>query len=828
LGLRYAFSALFVKLTAVLSLLSIAMNDLVLFAGNSLIGLLFLGLWFADKKQRGYFAYWGIADICLGIAAILVLLMHTHNSTATLPVDWRPLITPLVGAGYALMIGGSLRYRGQSFNWRDALILTIAYTALTIGARYAYPPAAKWLSAIILSIALGSVAWALWSRNTLERLAASLYALRTFNGVILVLGGGLVLNSPHTPLAHILTLSASACLLIAVFYRKASELGHHNELLTFSNQLITSLQSPTDERNLAEEALRQLALHTPGQSALVHLIDESGRWFELAASHGHTREVLDVVQRMPVDETLSGQAVRMRKTILTHNYANEPGAWQVLVDAYQRAGIMVNVSVPLVSENQPIGVLNLSYPERGELTQHELDTLKSAGQVLGLSLDRVRNVRDLAYRANHDSLTGLGNRDALHHCVEALRLERRRDIFALLLIDLDRFKDINDALGHKTGDHLLCEVARLLRNSLAGQHGQAFRLGGDEFAIILPQLSSEDEGRKLAGALAVNISQRLQVGQMALRVDVSIGIAFAPRHGNTSHELLRCADVAMYRAKHAGTGIEVYERSQDPHSAERLELLARIPEAIRREEFVLYYQPQLDLHTHRLVACEALIRWQHPERGLLPPGEFIPLAEVSDVIRPLTEWITDTAMAQASHWQSKRLPLRVAFNLSARNILDPNFTMHLLSAVEKYGLAPHNIELELTETVLLHDPANSAVVLNDLAHRGFVLALDDFGTGFSSLSYLQRYPFSILKIDRSFVSDMHKDHASLEIVRSTIQLAHALGMKVVAEGVEDEATLLSLRNLGCNYAQGYFIGRPMMAEQIANWQKEAPVLRVAG
>jgi diguanylate cyclase (GGDEF)-like protein len=804
------------------------MNDLVLLAGNSLIGLLFLGLWLADKKQRSYFAWWGIADIALGFAAMLALIMSIQKDLGVDISAWRLLIIPMAAAGYAMMIGGSLRYKGQYFNWRDALVLLVAYVALAVGARYAFPPAAKWLTALVLGLSMGSIAWALWSRNALERVASGLFALRAANGVWLVLSGGIVLNSPQTPLSHVLTLSASACLLIAIFYRKASELEHHNELLTFSNQLITALQTPTDERNLAEEALRQLERHTSGQGALVHLIDDSGRWFNLIAAHGHTQEVLEIVQRMPVDATLSGQAVRMRKTVFTHDYASEPGAWNVLAEAYRRAGIMVNVSVPLVSENRPLGVLNISYPDRSELTSNELDTLKSAGQVLGTSLDRVRNVRDLAYRANHDSLTGLGNRDALHHCVEAMRLDRRRDVFAMLLIDLDRFKDVNDALGHTTGDQLLCEIARILRNSLSGQSGQAFRLGGDEFAIILPQLANEEEGRKLAGALAVKISQRLQVAQMALRIDVSIGIAFAPRHGNTSHELLRCADVAMYRAKHNGTGIEVYDRALDPHSAERLELLARIPEAIRKEEFVLYYQPQLDLHNHRLVACEALIRWQHPDRGLLPPSEFIPLAEVSDVIRPLTEWITDTAMAQASQWQANRLPLRVAFNLSARNILDPNFVPHLLAMLEKHGLAPHNVELELTETVLLHDPANSAVILNELAKRGFVLALDDFGTGFSSLSYLKRYPFNILKIDRSFVSDMHKDASSLEIVRSTIQLAHALGMKVVAEGVEDEQTLNSLLSLGCNYAQGYFIGRPMMASQIAIWQKEAPVLRVAG
>lgn len=804
------------------------MNDLVLLAGNALIGLLFLGLWFADKKQRSYFAWWGSADICLGFAAMAALFMSIQNSMGVDSSAWRLLIVPLAAAGYALLIGGSLCYKGQQFNWRDALVLAVAYIALAVGTRYAFPPAAKWLTAVVLGLALASVAWALWSRSTLERVASVLFGLRAVNGAWLVLSGGMVLNSPHTPIAHVLTLSASACLLIAVFHRKASELEHHNELLTFSNELITSLQTPSDERSLAEEALRQLERHTSGQGALVHLMDDSGRWFELVAAHGHSQEVLEIVQRMPVDSTLSGQAVRMRKTVFTHDYASEPAAWDVLAAAYRRAGIRVHVSVPLVSENQPLGVLNISYPERSELTAHELDTLKSAGQVLGTNLDRVRNVRDLAYRANHDTLTGLGNRDALHHCVEAMRLSRRRDVFAMLLMDLDRFKEVNDALGHTTGDQLLREIARILKGSLSGQAGQAFRLGGDEFAIILPQLASEDEGRKLAGALAVNISQRLQVAEMALRIDVSIGIAFAPRHGNNSHELLRCADVAMYRAKHNGTGIEVYERALDPHSAERLELLARIPEAIRREEFVLYYQPQLDLNTHRLVACEALIRWQHPDRGLLPPGEFIPLAEVSEVIRPLTDWIIDTAMAQAAKWRGNRLPLRVAFNLSARNILDPNFVTNLLCMLETHGLEPQNIELELTETVLLHDPASSALVLNELANRGFMLALDDFGTGFSSLSYLQRYPFNILKIDRSFVSDMHKDDASLEIVRSTIQLAHALGMKVVAEGVEDEQTLLSLRTLGCNYAQGYFIGRPMMATQIAAWQKEAPVLRVAG
>lgn len=804
------------------------MNDFVLLTGNLLIGLLFIGLWLAERHQRTYLAWWGVADVCIALSVMLALQTQLQIGTGGVFTVGKTATMLFALTGYTAMIGGSLRYRGHAFGMRDATILVIAYTALAVGIHHTTPAVGRWLIAIAIGGSFSSVAWALWRNNPMERLSAIFAGGRAVNAVWILLGGGLHAGSPYLPISYMLVLASSTCLLIAIFHRKANDLVHHNGLLTFSNGLITALQAPADERGLAEETLRQLARHTSGRQAFVHLIDESGRWLNLAASRGHVDESIHAVRRMPVDATLSGQAVRTRKIVPAEHSSRETNAWDMLAKAYRNAGIVTNVSVPLVSEGQLLGIMNLSYLERDNLTSYELDTLQSAGRVLGASLDRVRHARDLAYRANHDSLTGLGNRDALHYCVEAMHLERRRDVFAMLLLDLDQFKEVNDTLGHKIGDKLLCEVARILRESLAGQNGQAFRLGGDEFAIILPKLESENEGRKLAGALAVRISQRLQVDQMALRIDVSTGIAFAPRHGTNSHELLRCADVAMYRAKHAGSRIEVYERAQDPHSTERLELLARIPEAIRREEFVLNYQPQLDLNTHRLVGCEALLRWQHPDRGLLPPSEFIPLAEVSDVIRPLTEWVIDNAMAQASQWQENRLPLRVAFNLSARNILDPNLRPHLFEMLEKHGLEPHNVELELTETVLLNDPTSSAVVLNDLAERGFVLVLDDFGTGFSSLSYLKRYPFRILKIDRSFVSDMHNDVSSLEIVRSTVQLAHALGMKVVAEGVEDEATLHSLRNLGCDYAQGYFIGRPMMAVQIAAWQKEAPVLRVAG
>lgn len=804
------------------------MNDLSLLLGNSMIGLLLLGMWYADR-ERDYFAYWGIGHIFTGIAAIIGTFLRMPDA---LPPSARLLVFTVgmlsTGLGLASMIGGALRYRQQVFSWRDSAILAVGFTALVFGIHFAYPPGVRWLICIGIAFTMWVVAWSLWRPSLLERFAAVAFMLRGVNGILMMVTTGWFINPPHAAISHLLALFSATCLLLAVFQRKSEELEHRNELLTFSNRLITALQSTSDERNLAEEALRQLSLNMPNQRAMIHLMETDGAWLELIAIHGHTPEVTQLVQRMPADLTLSGQALRLRKTVCAQDYANEPGAWQVLADAFTRGGIVANVSVPLLIDNLPLGVLNISYPQRSEITQHEIETLQSAGQVISTCLDRVRHVRDLAYRANHDSLTGLGNRDALHHCVEAMRLDQHAGIFAMLLIDIDHFKEVNDALGHKTGDLLLCKIAELLRGALYGKQGQAFRLGGDEFAVLLPHLVNEDDGHDFARNLTERLGQRVQIANTDLRVDASIGLAFSPRHSTSSHELLRCADVAMYRAKHSGGRTEVYARSHDPHSAERLELLARIPEAIRREEFVLHYQPQLDLHNHRLVACEALIRWQHPDRGLLPPGEFIPLAEVSDVIRPLTEWIIDTAMAQASAWQDNRLPLRVAFNLSARNILDPGFTAHLLQAVEEHGLMPGSVELELTETVLLHDPGTSAVVLEDLARRGFVLALDDFGTGYSSLSYLKQYPFSILKIDRSFVSDMHQASASLEIVRSTIQLAHALGMKVVAEGVEDEAALISLRNLGCDYAQGYFIGRPMAAEGIAKWQKEAPVLRVAG
>ncbi|HTJ95907.1 MAG TPA: GAF domain-containing protein, partial [Rhodocyclaceae bacterium] len=314
------------------------MNDLVLLAGNSLIGCLFIGMWYAER-QRGYFAYWGAAHILLGISAIMALMMRMPEFGIT-SILFKVMITPISALGFATMIGGSLRYRKQSFTWRDTLVLAVGYSALAIGTRYAYPPAMVWIVCIALAISLSSIAWALWRDSLLEKIAAFLFALRAANGVWLAASGGLFVNSPQTPISHLLSLSAAICLLLAVFQRKSNELGHNNELLTFSNQLITALQIPTDERNLAEEALHQLTRNMPSHRAMIHLMDSSEQWFELIAAQGHSPEVMAVVRRMPVDSTLSGQAVRMRKTVFAQDYASEPGAWQELAVAYAKAGIV--------------------------------------------------------------------------------------------------------------------------------------------------------------------------------------------------------------------------------------------------------------------------------------------------------------------------------------------------------------------------------------------------------------------------------------------------------------------------------------------------------
>jgi EAL domain-containing protein (putative c-di-GMP-specific phosphodiesterase class I) len=298
-------------------------------------------------------------------------------------------------------------------------------------------------------------------------------------------------------------------------------------------------------------------------------------------------------------------------------------------------------------------------------------------------------------------------------------------------------------------------------------------------------------------------------------------VAVHPQHGVDSHELLRCADVAMYQAKQSSTGVALYHPALDPHTTERLAMMGELGTAIREHQLLLHFQPTLRLGDRRLMGFEALVRWQHPSLGLVPPDRFIPLAEMSDLIHPLTEWVTDHALAQLRRWQDQGLDVSMALNLSTRNLLDQGWAGRMEDLIRRHGVRPDRVELEITETALLGDPERALGLLERIAAQGVRLSIDDFGTGYSSLSYLKRLPVTTLKIDRSFVRDMIENEQDRAIVRSTINLAHSLSLRVLAEGVENQATLDVLGTLGCDHAQGFHIAAPMEAAAVAGWREEA-------
>jgi diguanylate cyclase (GGDEF)-like protein len=422
------------------------------------------------------------------------------------------------------------------------------------------------------------------------------------------------------------------------------------------------------------------------------------------------------------------------------------------------------------------------------------------------------------HESRHDLLTGLPNRTLVRQCMEDALIESDRtgDSVAFFLLDLDRFKDVNDTLGHHVGDLVLQHVARRLESVVRPQDTVA-RLGGDEFAVLLPAVRGRADAEEVAGRIRAVLTEPLSVDGMLLDLDASIGIAVYPDHAAEADQLMQRADVAMYLAKENRNGWETYEVARDPHSTARLSLFGQLRRALDEGELVLHYQPKVELAADDVVGVEALVRWEHPERGLLYPDEFVPLAEQTGLMRLLTAYVLEAALRQAAEWVEEGMPLRVAVNVSARDLHDSRFCDDVRSALERAGVSPALLEIELTERVVMADPTRGMENLHALARLGVRLTLDDFGTGYSSLSYLKRLPVTELKIDKSFVLRMDVDQDDATIVRSTIDLAHGLGLRVVAEGVETVHSLRRLTELGCDSAQGYFLSRPVPAAQIRTW-----------
>jgi len=412
-----------------------------------------------------------------------------------------------------------------------------------------------------------------------------------------------------------------------------------------------------------------------------------------------------------------------------------------------------------------------------------------------------------------DELTGLPNRRHFNERLRTALAESRQGDgkIAVLLMDLDRFKEVNDTLGHGSGDRLLQAVGRRLAGAVRREDTVA-RLGGDEFAVLLPGVAGAAEALDRATRLASVMSAPTPLDELVISTEVSIGLAIWPDHGDTPELLMRRADMAMYAAKEAHTGAEVFDEGHDGYTPERLTLVAELRRAIERRELVVHYQPKVELATGRIIGAEALIRWDHPQRGRIPPGEFIPAAEHTALIRPLTRYVLDEALSQVSLWRGRGHDVGVAVNLAVQHLLDDDLPAEVGAMLRRWSLPSSALELEITEGTLMADPHHALETLTHLSGMGVRVAIDDFGTGYSSMEYLGRLPVDVLKIDRSFVLGMSTDPSCATIVRSMIDLGHNLGLGVVAEGVEGDWAVAHLRRLGCDYAQGYHFGAAMPAD----------------
>ena len=426
--------------------------------------------------------------------------------------------------------------------------------------------------------------------------------------------------------------------------------------------------------------------------------------------------------------------------------------------------------------------------------------------------------REKEYQSLHDALTGLPNRtmfqQRLRDAIEEAEAHGSR--LAVMIMDLDHFKEINDTLGHHYGDLLLQEIGPRLSGVLRPDDLMA-RLGGDEFGVVLPELVNEHAAIRVAERLMEEMEHPVVVEGVALDVSASIGIATYPVHSDDVETLLRRADVAMYAAKESGGGYEVYSPALDKHSPSRLTLIGQVRPAIDNEEFVLHYQPKARLSDGRVAGVEALIRWQHPERGMVPPDEFIPLVERTVLLRPLTQYVLNEALRQWHAWSRAGMQLEVAVNLSPRSLLDPQLPDLVGQLLERWEVPARFLTLELTESFVMADSGRSLGVLAGLSEVGVLLSIDDFGTGYSSLGYLKRLPIGEIKIDRSFVMNMHENANDAMIVRATTDLGRNLGLRVVAEGVETRAAWDQLAAWHCDIAQGYFLSRPIPAHEITRW-----------
>jgi diguanylate cyclase (GGDEF)-like protein len=540
----------------------------------------------------------------------------------------------------------------------------------------------------------------------------------------------------------------------------------------------------------------------------LRLVDPEDPTQMVLVAHVGLGELAPELKRSPIGEGAGGRAIAERQLVTIHDYSNDPNALKAMAEQ----GLESAMAAPVLENGEQRGSLVVASRRPGRVySDSEQEVLKAFAEHASIALTDSRNFAKTMYQATHDSLTDLPNRELFLDRLNLTlrRTERRSETAAVLFVDLDGFKSVNDSLGHDVGDQLLVTVARRLESALHAEDTAA-RLGGDEFSVLLEGVPDAAAAAGVAERLREVIAAPVEIRGHELAVTASIGIATA--HG-PGRDLLRDADLAMYQAKSAGKDrSETFRSSMHTAVVERLAMEADLGRAVERDELKLDFQPIVSLGTGKIAGVEALVRWHHPERGLVSPADFIPLAEETRAIASIGQWVLREACRQALAWQHLHPSLAMSVNLSSVQLDDPRFNAQLAATLTETGLEPRSLILEITENVLMRDVEATRTALDEIKKLGVQLAVDDFGTGYSSLQYLRGFPIDILKIDKSFIEGVSGASDESALARAIIDLGDSFQLRVVAEGIERREQLDKLRKLGCDLGQGFYFARPMDAQ----------------
>jgi len=593
-----------------------------------------------------------------------------------------------------------------------------------------------------------------------------------------------------------------------------------NKGLSLLNELSNQLQGSYNEAEIYEKTIDTIAKILPNSQLSIFKIDRPNKLLYLQSVRRHKSEDIEKFRVIPLNPHFQRIADETGNSIDIPSIEKNDWIFPNIKEALLNMGFQSMVIVPFVLKNERSALMYLIYDEVGGTNKQDMKVLNSISKTVSLALDNAHTHSELDFMAHHDSLTGLGNRAYFHKEFKAKFNSDISQNAALYLLDLDRFKEINDTLGHFTGDKLLQKIGPRLENEIGDYEFFVSRLGGDEFTIFVYGIDKPEQASSLAEDILKCLRIPFEIDDVSLEIDSSIGIALYPKDGEDSHALLRSADVAMYQAKKNSKGYKLYEPDTDVYTPERLTMIAEFGYSVKSGQLYLHYQPKLDLQTNKILGFEALVRWKHPSLGSLSPSIFVPLIETSNSIFQLTEEVLHQALKQEREWRRNGYNYTVAINLSARNLLDDRIINLLRNLLEHYKTPKNSLELEITETALMQDTYRASNYLKQICDLGIQLSIDDFGTGYSSLAYLKKLPVNKIKLDREFIMDMLDSLQGDSIVRTIIHLSKELNMLVLAEGVEDIMTLNKLRNMGCDQAQGYYICKPNDWVNIENWLKE--------